>query len=1185
MKTLLTLCVVMVVSMTVGYAQTYDPNFLDGTIMFKLTNTPEEGAVYQEDPHDFGLEVSLNDYPELNAVLGGLTITKIDRPSYFTRKPSLENIFRVKFTEFDQIDKIVRDLESIANVEYAEKEPIYSFNFVPNDTYHNGNDKWYHTLVDSELAWDISTGSNSIKVAIVDNAVYGGHSDLTTYLERDVADNDNDATPPLDANADFGWSHGTHCAGLATADLNNSIGIASLGGAVELIGIKTTPNSATSSGSIWYGYDGVQWACQNGADVVSMSYGGPNSSNAMQTLINAYPDVVFLAAAGNDASTTIQYPGAYNNVICVGSVNSNDSRSNFSNYNGSTPWVDIAAPGGYSFGGLFSTVYTAGGNSYAQSGGTSMATPFAAGLVGLMLSENPTLTPAQIESCLLTTGAVINQDIGPRIDAFAAMQCVQSTLTGDPLPVFSGTPLAIFEGDNVTFTDLSADGGNAITNWTWSFPGGTPNSFIGQTPPPIQYNTAGVYDVTLTVTNSQSTQSSTQTAYVNVTTPPYGDWINQASGFSTASRGINYISIADPNIVWATAYDGSGGAANIQEFTKTTDGGLTWTPGTINIGNSGLGVSMITAVDANTAWLAAYPTGAGQVGGIWKTVDGGATWNRQNSATYNNAASFTNVVYFWDANVGFCQGDPINGEFELYTTTNGGTTWVPVPGANIPNPQNGNEFGYTRQIDISGNNVWFTTSTGRVYHSSDQGLTWSVFNTPVADFGGAVTTGTSANLSFADANNGLIIDNAGDVYKTTNGGTTWNQITTTGPVYTNSLCYIEGTNVAFSTGAATGASGSSYSTDGGLTWNPIDTEQHLFVEFSTPSIGWSGWFNQDATTNGMWKWNDLSSAMIADFSASANTTCTNTNVDFTDLTTGSTPTSWTWSFPGATPNTSTQQNPTVQYAAAGTYDVTLTVSDGINQTTYTETAYIDATEPAAVPSAITGALSLCENEVEVYSVTNDPSVVYNWTLPAGWSGTSNTNSISATAGATGGTIEVNAENICGVSASSTISVTISAGAPTASFTETNTGPSYDFTSTSTGATSWSWNFGDGGTSTQENPTHVYMQNGTFTVELIASNGCGADTTTIQVTITGVGIDEVTFENVNVYPVPVNEVLNIEVTPALLDRKLEITNVFGQVVATTTIDALNIPMKTEAFASGVYFITIEGLSGSYKFVKE
>ena len=1101
-KTLLILCALAFGQFS--FAQTYDSNFLDGTIMFKLSVSPAPTVTTRTDSHDFGLDVDVASYPELEAIFNGLTITDFDRPSYFTRKKELMKIYRIKFAEFDQIDALIESMKSVPNLEFVEKEPIYFFDFIPNDTYHSGNNKWYHTLVGSENAWNLSQGSNSVKVAIVDNAVFGGHADLTTHLERDVADGDNDATPPLTSAVDFTWSHGTHCAGLATADINNNTGIASLGGNVELIGIKATPNSATNSGSIWYGYTGVQWACQNNAQVVSMSYGSTSSSASMQLLIDSYPAVVFLAAAGNDGNTTLQYPGAYNNVICVGSVNSTDLKSGFSNYNGATPFVDIASPGGYSFGGLLSTVYTSGGNGYDYMGGTSMATPFAAGLVGLMLSINPLMTPIEIENCLIGTGVNINQSIGPRIDALAALQCVQATLTGDPLPLFVGTPLNIYEADFVTFTDLSADGGNAITNWSWSFPGGTPSVFIGQIPPPIQYNTAGIYDVTLEVTNSQSMQSATQIAYVTVNIQPYGDWINQNSGFAAAGRGITNISIVDPNTVWATAYDGSGGGANVQEFTKTIDGGTTWTPGTIDVQDVGLGIAMITAVDATNAWLTAFPNAGGQTGGIWITSNGGTSWTRQNTATFNNAASFSNVVHFWDANNGFCQGDPINGEFELYTTTNGGTTWTLVPGGNIPNPTNGNEFGYTGQIDVIGDHVWFSTSLGRIYHSANKGLTWDVFSTPVLDFGGAITAGTTANFSFSSATDGLIIDNAGTVYKTTNSGANWTTVTTVGSVFTNGLCFIEGTNTAFSTGAQTGASGSSYSTDGGTNWNLIDTEQHTACEFTSTSVGWSGWFNVDATTDGIWKWNDLSSSLVGDFSASPINICTNTAVVFTDLTTGGTPTTWLWTFPGGTPATSTAASPSVTYAAAGTYDVTLLVGDGSSQTTVTQTAVITAIAPATAPSAIVGPNGLCENTTDTYSVTNDPNVVYNWTIPAGWTGSSTTNSITVTCDATSGNVEVNAENICGTTANSIIAVNVNAGSPTASFTQSNVVYDYTFTSTSTNATIWSWDFGDGiGTSTLENPTYTYTTNGTYTVILMIDNGCGVDTFTDQVIITGI----------------------------------------------------------------------------------
>ncbi len=1169
-----------------GFSQTYNPNFLDGRIMFKLKATaPLTKNARQTDINDFSLELNINDYPEIKAIFAQASVQRFSQPSFFTYKPELVKIYRVEFSDYSKIDELVRALNANTAIEFAEKEPIYSIDFIPNDTYHTGSNKWYHTLVGSEAAWDISQGSNNIKVAIVDNAVFGNHQDLTTFLQRDVADNDNDATPPLDANADFGWSHGTHCAGLATADINNNKGIASLGGNVELIAVKATPNSGTSS-SVWYGYEGVQWACQNGADVVSMSFGGPSSSSSMQTLINAFPDVVFIAAAGNDGVTTKMYPGAYNNVICVGSVNANGNRSSFSNYNNATtPFVDISAPGGYSNGGLYSTVYTAGGNSYGQMGGTSMATPFAAGLVGLMLSVNPAMTPSAILSCLLSTGVNNTQNIGPRINPAAALQCVQSFLTGDPVPNFNGGPLALLEGESATFVDASSNGGSfPITNWTWTFPGGTPSTFIGQTPPPIQYNTAGAYNVSLSVTNSQSTQVFTRTAYVNVSIPPYGEWIEQASGFTTANRGITDISIVDQDIVWATAYDGSGAAANVQQFTKTVNGGATWTPGTINLGNAGLGISMIHAISATTAWVAAYPNAVSQTGGIWKTVNGGTTWTRQNTAVYNNASSFTNLVHFWDANEGFCQGDPINGEFELYRTMNGGTTWTLIPGASIPNPLNANEFGYTNQIEVVGDNLWFSTSQGRIYYSPNRGVTWSVFTTPIPDFGGAVVSTSSANMSFSSATTGIIVNQAGTVYKTTNSGSTWTQLTTTGPVFTNSVCFIEGTNTVFTTGAATGASGSSYSTDGGITWNLIDTEQHLNVDFINPSIGWSGWFNTSSTAGGMWKWNDLSSPLSVGFSASTTNTCTNTTVTFTDNTTGGTPTGWNWTFPGGTPATSTAQNPTVTYNTPGTYDVSLMVSNGPTQTTANQVAYITVAAPTVPPSAISGLSTICADSTATYSVTNVPGVFYSWTLPVGWFGTSSSNSIFVTAGSAGGTISVTASNICGISAPSTIAVAM-AGSSAATFTSTNSGNVYSFTNTSTNTTSWSWDFGDGATSALQNPTHTYNANGTYTVTLIATNSCSSSTTTSTVTIAGVGIKEINKTELSIYPVPASDVVSLKVTDDLVGTNYQVTDLTGKVIMSGKFESLVTKLSIIDLSKGVYFVKLEKLNGTQKFIKK
>ncbi len=420
--------------------------------------------------------------------------------------------------------------------------------------------------------------------------------------------------------------------------------------------------------------------------------------------------------------------------------------------------------------------------------------------------------------------------------------------TTDPVANFTASSTNIYVGESVTFTDASQEGSSALTSWEWTFEGGTPSSYTGQTPPAITYNTVGTYTVELTVTNSDGyTDTKTVTNYITVSEEPLGAWIEQASGFSTPSRGITNFSIVDANTIWALAYDGSGNNANVQEFTKTTNGGDSWGPGTIDVGNSTLGIAMIHARSATKAYIAAYKTNTGTQG-IYVTTDGGSTWTRQTSADYQSSTSFTNVVYFWNDNDGFCMGDPVNGEFELYTTTNGGSTWTAVNGDNIPNPLSG-EYGYTGQYDAVGNDIWFTTNKGRLYHSSDKGYTWTVSQTPVSDFGGQTV---SAVFDFKDSNNGIIIDNSGNVYKTTDGGQNWTSVSITGNVFTLGVDWIDGTNTIFSAGG--NPAGSSYSTDGGMTWTTIDSEQHIGVEFLNENVGFSGYFNTDATTQGIWKW-------------------------------------------------------------------------------------------------------------------------------------------------------------------------------------------------------------------------------------------------------------------------------------------------------------------------------------------
>lgn len=332
-------------------------------------------------------------------------------------------------------------------------------------------------------------------------------------------------------------------------------------------------------------------------------------------------------------------------------------------------------------------------------------------------------------------------------------------------------------------------------------------------------------------------------------------WEEQASGFWEASRGINYIHIVDENIVWATGYDGAGGGTPVQEYTRTINGGDLWEADIITTAPSGGDSAMIFGLDANTAWI---PIHSGDPQGIWKTSDGGATWVRQTTAAFNGSGAFPNIVHFWDENVGWCQGDAVDGYFEMYTTTDGGDNWVRVPQGNIPAPAGPTEYGVVGYYDVVGDTVWWGTQWngggGRVFKSTDRGLNWVVYDTPFP-------AGCYIDVRMKDETHGLAMDKrsgGSTLAETHDGGETWTMMSPAGAFFGYDIAYVPGTdNTWITTGAAAGASGASYSVDGGLNWvaypEVLDV-QLLDCDFTDGGIGWAGSFNEDEFTGGVYKY-------------------------------------------------------------------------------------------------------------------------------------------------------------------------------------------------------------------------------------------------------------------------------------------------------------------------------------------
>lgn len=339
-------------------------------------------------------------------------------------------------------------------------------------------------------------------------------------------------------------------------------------------------------------------------------------------------------------------------------------------------------------------------------------------------------------------------------------------------------------------------------------------------------------------------------------------WSVQNSAFTTQSRGISGMEVFNSSTVWAFAYDGATSTNNIQEFTKTSNGGLTWTSGTINVGDPSLTITNVSGVSGTTAWAGAMLSTANDgLGAIYKTVDGGVTWTAQQSFS-TVGQSFLNFVHAFDSNNIVAGGDPESGEFELYTTSNGGTTWTRVSAASIPNPLN-SEYGYTGGYYTVGNNIFFYTGKGRIYKSVDKGLTWTIAFTGstygLTDFGGTTVNG---DMAWSDSNRGIVLKKnysgttptAITFYRTTDGGATWSTVTPTGITAANNIndiAYVPNTNILLATSSA---GGSWKSVDNGSTWTTIDSNiQHLSVRCSDVNTCYSGGFNTSATSGGMFK--------------------------------------------------------------------------------------------------------------------------------------------------------------------------------------------------------------------------------------------------------------------------------------------------------------------------------------------
>jgi PKD repeat protein len=443
-------------------------------------------------------------------------------------------------------------------------------------------------------------------------------------------------------------------------------------------------------------------------------------------------------------------------------------------------------------------------------------------------------------------------------------------------------------------------------------------------------------------------------------------FIEEYSGLAD-SRGITDLYAVDGNVVWGAAYDGTTPTNPCNDFCRTINGGTLWTGSSVT-GATGLSIANIVAIDGFSAWACCYNPGSGSNhGGIFYTSDGGTTWTKQATALFTNSASFPDCVHFFDESNGWAMGDPISGEFEIYTTSDGGNQWTAVPGSQIPNPVSG-EFGVVGYYSAIGNTIWFGTNKGRVYKSTDQGHNWTV--STVLNW-----SAIYVQPFFKSATVGFVMDKSsgatvGNLAKTTDGGTTWTAITPTGNHFSNDMSFVPGTA---STWITTGAdvtnnlAGVTYSFDDCATFGDMTEtigSQYLSTAWVNDSTGWVGAFVASGA-GGMWKFNSILAPPVSNFMAEDTAIVLGGSVHYTNLSTGGIST-YLWTFQGGTPASSTLKTPPpVVYNAPGTYNVTLKVTGDFGTNTLLKTGYIYV-GGVGISEQVAASISVYPNPVRDY---------------------------------------------------------------------------------------------------------------------------------------------------------------------------------------------------------------------------
>jgi PKD repeat protein len=466
-----------------------------------------------------------------------------------------DDVYEGVYVDDLDVEKITGGYETITSDPYSHLQWALS----------NNGQLWGTSGVDvqADEAWAVGSANASPVIAIIDEGVDLAHPDLINKLAPGY-----DAMGLGSAGAPSGDdAHGTNCAGIAAAEADNGLGIAGVARSARIMPVRIAYGNAqgywvTTDSMV---ADGIVWAVDNGADVLSNSWGGGSPSDAITNAVNYAKTngrqgkgAVVVFAAGNE-NGSITYPATIADVLAVGALSPCGERKSPSSCDGEYWWggnygreLDITAPGVlmYATDIAGSRGYDSG-DYYASFNGTSSATPVVAGVAALVLGVNPNLTAGEVESILMSTARDLmtsgwDEETGyGLVNAYQAALLAASGAAPPPVADFGAVPSSGTAPLTVSFTDSSS---GDVTSWSWDFGDG---SYDSTQNPVHTYTASGLYNVTLSVSGPGGADTKTKTGFID------------ASGLATASS---------PPVAGFTADAPAGAAPHTVSFTDNSAG-------------------------------------------------------------------------------------------------------------------------------------------------------------------------------------------------------------------------------------------------------------------------------------------------------------------------------------------------------------------------------------------------------------------------------------------------------------------------------------------------------------------------------------------------------------------------------------------------------------------------------------